>query len=408
MTRETQDLPLAVQCGARLNATRHRYLSAGFVAIALASALLAACAGTDGEQFADGTTLKQPVKVSAAKAGPVKAGPLKAGPAKASPAKSSRSAEAQRPAASSLTTASIGKASADTVVDLPYRPEVGSRWIGATEMREIKSKDGRVVESMVLRDRGEYRIVEKVGNGYRVSYTLHDGSIDGDAPLAEIMKPLIQSLKGQSYAYETDEGGTPTRVLDVDRLKALAIKAVDLMAESKPEFGTVPQLKQVVDGLRSQFDSATPETGVELFLQPVARLSMVQGLTNVLLREERSYDDVVVNPLTGSKMRAKGSFKVAEVDKAKGLATIEWQLTVLPEDLNRATRELVMRFVPEGADAKKLDDAMAQLKMEHLDRASYKVALADGVVRRMDRTAIVKAQGVEKKTVMTMTLNPAR
>jgi hypothetical protein len=410
--RETLGLQLAVHCGARPNATRYgpgsMRVGGGFMVIALVSALLAACAGTDGEVLADGTPVKEPVKVSAAKAAPRKAAASKAGTSKAGLAKASRNTAAQRPVASSITTASISKASAATVVDLPYRPEVGSRWIGVTEMRETKSKGGSVVESMVLRDRGEYRIVEKLENGYRVSYTLHDGSIDGDAVLAELMKPLIQSMIGQSYAYETDEGGTPTRVIDVDRLKALAIKAVDLMAESKPEFGAVPQLKQVVDGLRSQFDSATPETGVELFLQPVARLSMVQGLTNVLLGEERSYDDVVVNPLTGSKMRSRGSFKVAAIDKAKALATIEWRMTVLPEDLNKATRELVMRFVPEGADAKKLDDAMAQLKMEHLDRASYQVALADGVVRRMDRTAIVKAQGVETKTVMTMTLTPAR
>jgi hypothetical protein len=382
-------------------------------AVALVSALLAACAGSDGEVLTEGTNLKEPVKVSTAKAEPPKAGPArassaKAGPAKASPDKSGRGADPQRPAASSMTTASIDKESPETVVDLAYRPEIGSRWISVTEMRETKSRAGSVVESMVLRDRGEYRIVEKLENGYRVSYTLHDGSIDGDAVVAQMMRPLIQSMKGQSYAYETDEGGTPTRVLDVDRLKALAIKAVDLMAQSKPEFGTVPQLKQVVEGLRAQFEAATPETGVDLFLEPVVRFSMVQGVTNVLLGDERSYDDVVVNPLTGSKMRAKGSFKVAAIDKAKGLATIEWRLTVLPEDLSKAAREFVMRLMPEGADTTKLDDAMAQMKMEHLEKASYKVALADGVVRRMDRTAIVKAQGLEKKTTMTMTLTPTR
>ena len=396
MRREAQGLPGAVRLGA------------GGVAIALASVLLAACAGTDGGPIAEGsrtTTLKQPVKVSTAKARPARSDVRADVRAEA---RADTRADTQLPAGSSMTTASLGKASAETIVDLPYRPEIGSRWIGTTETRETKAKAGRVLESMVLRDRGEYRIVEKLEKGYRVSYTLHDGGIDGDTAIAAMMKPLIQSMKGQSYAYETDEDGTPTRVLDVDRLKALAVKAVDTMAQSKPEFSTVPQLKQLVDGMRSQFDAATPESGVDLFLEPVVRYSMVQGLTNVPLGEERGYDDVVVNQLTGSKMRAKGSFKIAAVDKANGLATIEWRLTALPEDLNKATRDFVMRLVPEGADATKLDEAMAQMKMEHLDRATYKVALADGVVRRMDRTAVVKAQGVEKKTVVTMTLSPAR
>jgi len=389
----------------------------GILAIALASVLLTACAADGGLLGEGGSTanLNEPVRPSTAKAAKAKAATAKAGPVRSDVRSDTRSvvraeakADAQPPAGSAMTTAALGKGGAGTIVDLPYRPEIGSRWIGTTEQRETKAKAGKVVESTVLRDRGEYRIVEKLETGYRVSYTLHDGSFDGDTPVAALMKPLIQSLKGQSYAYETDEDGSPTRVIDVDRLKALAIKAVDMMAQSKPEFSTVPQLKQFIDGLRSQYDAATPESGVDLFLEPVVRFSMVQGVANVPLGEERNYDDVVVNPLTGSKMRAKGSFKIAAVDKAKGLATIEWRLTVLPEDLNQATREFVKRFVPEGTDSAKLDEAMAQMKMEHLDRATYRIALADGVVRRMDRTAVVKAQGIEKKTVVTMTLSPAR
>ncbi len=61
-----------------------------------------------------------------------------------------------------------------------------------------------------------------------------------------------------------------------------------------------------------------------------------------------------------------------------------------------------------GKDASKLDEAMAQMKLEHIDRATYRIALADGVVRRMDRTAVVKAHDMENKTVVTMTLSPAR
>jgi hypothetical protein len=422
MRREDRGPAPAARGNAPTGAVRQRptavRLGPGFLAIALASSLLAACAGQDGALFAEsGSTppLREPVKAGKPQAGKSKAAAAKAGPARAgarpdtrATVRSEAKAEAQPPAGSAMTTASLGKAGADTIVDLPYRPEIGSRWIGTSETRETKAKAGQVLESMTVRDRGEYRIDERLEKGYRVSYTLHDGSIDGNTPLTALMKPLIASMKGQSYAYETDEDGTPTRVVDVDRLKALAIEAVDLMTRSKPEFSTVPQLKQFVDGIRAQYDSATPESGVDLFLESVVRFSMVQGVTNVPLGEERGYDDVVVNPLTGSKMRAKGSFKVAAVDKANGLATVEWRLAVLPEDLAKATRELVMRFLPEGTDSTKLEAVMAQMKMEHLDRATYKIALADGVVRRMDRTAIVKAQGVETRTVVTMTLSPAR
>lgn len=70
--------------------------------------------------------------------------------------------------------------------------------------------------------------------------------------------------------------------------------------------------------------------------------------------------------------------------------------------------EFVKRLVPEGQESKKFLDAMAQLKIDHLEKATYKVGLADGVVRRMDRTSVVKTQGGEKKTVMTVTMHPVQ
>jgi len=388
MRMQAHSLPLGMRRSAPLGVDRNRLgrLRIGMVAFTLVSLLLAACAGTGNETIADGTgttALKQPIKAGTTRA------------------------EVRRPANSSITTASLGKAQTESIVDLPYQPALNSRWVGTMEMRDTTTKAGRNAESIVARERGEYLIVGKLENGYRINYTLRDGSIEGNTPLTQLLAPLIESTKGQSFIFETNETGTPVRIPDVAKWKALAVKAIDVVAESKPEFASVPQVKQFVDGLRSQYDAATPESGVALFLDHYARYSMVQGLRNMRIGEERSYDDEVVNPLIGAKMRAKGSFKVASVDKAKGLATVEWQLAVLPEDLNKATLEFIKRFVPEGQDSKKFEDAMAQLKIEHLDKATYKIALADGVVRRMDRTSVVKTQGGEKKTVMTVTMHPA-
>ena len=380
-------LPPSMRGGALLGVDRQGLgrLRIGMVALALISVLLAACAGTGNETTADatGTTaLKQPVKVSTARA------------------------KVRRPASSSITTASLGKAQTEGIVDLPYRPVLNSRWVGTIEMRDTTTKDGRIAESIVARERGEYRIVQKLEHGYRINYTLRDGAVEGNTPLTQLLAPLIESTKGQSFAFETDEAGAPVRIPDVAKWKALAVKAIDVVAESKPEFTSVPQVKQFIDGMRSQYDAATPESGVALFLDHYARYSMVQGLRNMRIGEEQSYDDEVVNPLIGAKMRAKGSFKIASIDKAKGLATIEWRLAVLPEDLNAATLEFVKRLVPDGQDSKKFLDAMALVKIEHLDKATYKVGLADGVVRRMDRTSVVKTQGGEKTTVMIVTMHP--
>jgi len=355
------------------------------VAVTLLSVLLAACAGTRNETIADGTgatALKRPVKTRTARS------------------------EVRRPDSSSITTASLGKAQTERVVDLPYRPALKSRWIGTLEMRDTTTKAGRIAESIVARERGEYRIAQKLEDGYRIDYTLLDGSVEGNTPLTQLLAPLIESTKGQSFTFETDDAGAPVRIPDVAKWQGFAVKAIDLVAESKPEFASVPQLKQFIDGLRSQYEAATPESGVALFLDHYIRYSMVQGLRSMRIGEERGYDDEVVNPLIGVKMRAKGSLKVTSIDKNEGLATIEWRLAVLPEDLNKATLEFVKRLVPEEPESTKFLDVMAQLKIDHLDKATYKVALADGVVRRMDRTSVVKTQDIEKKSVMTVTMHP--
>ena len=60
------------------------------------------------------------------------------------------------------------------------------------------------------------------------------------------MAPLIELMKGQSLTFETDEVGAPVHSR-CGPVKA-TIKALDLVAQSKPEFATVPQLKQFMEG----------------------------------------------------------------------------------------------------------------------------------------------------------------
>src|SRR5215831_12854771 len=89
------------------------------VAVTLLSVPLASCAGTGNETIADGTgatALKQPVKARTARA------------------------EVRRPDSGSITTASLGKAQTESVVDLPYQPALNSRWIGTIEMRDTTQK----------------------------------------------------------------------------------------------------------------------------------------------------------------------------------------------------------------------------------------------------------------------------
>jgi hypothetical protein len=304
--------------------------------------------------------------------------------------------------------AATGGISAAENLDLPYRPAVGSRWIGTVETRETRTK-GQSAESAIVREKNEQVILSKLEKGYRVAYTIKDGSFEGNSPVIKLMTPVLESIKGLSFTFETDEGGAPVRIPDVAKLKAPVIKAIDIVAQSKPEFASVPQLKQFMDGLRAKYDGATPETGVQLFLDKQLGYSMVQGLTDMPVGEERSYDDEVAHPLTGTKMHAKGSVKITSIDRAAGLATIEWQQTILPEDLTKATLELVRRILPNADQgSKEFAGALAQMKIDHLDRATYKVALADGVVRRMEKTTVVKTQGGEKNTTVIMTLNPAK
>ena len=381
-------LPLRIWFGAWLDigerGSRTMRLSSTNIGITLASVLLAACAGTGQESVADATATKQAIKVKATQAG------------------------ARKASGDLIKTSSIDRATTEKIANLPYKPAVGSRWIGTIEVRETTTKNGQIAESTVIRERGEYRIARKLDKGYHINYTLNHGSFEGTTPLTGLMAPLIESMKGLSLTFETDEAGTPVRIPDVAKLKAPVLKAIDIAAQSKPEFASVPQLKQFIEGLRSQFEGATPETGVALFLEKLLNYSAVQGLTNMPIGEEQRYDDEVVNPIIGAKMRAKGSFKIAAVDKATGLATIEWRQTILPEDLNQATLEFVKRVLPNAEQGSKdFLDAMAQLKIEHLDQAVYKVAVGDGVVRRMDKTTVIKTQGGEKKTVVIMTMNPA-
>jgi len=304
--------------------------------------------------------------------------------------------------------AATGGVSSAENLDLPYRPAVGSHWIGTIETRETTTK-GQNTASTVAREKNELRVVGKLKDGYRITYTIRDGSFEGDGPVLKLMGPVVGSMKGLSFTFETDDGGAPVRILDVAKLKVPVVKAIDIVAQSKPEFASVPQLKQFMAGLRAQYEGATPETGVQLFLDKLLSYSAVQGLADMPVGEERSYDDELAHPLTGTKMRAKGTVKITSVDRAAGLATIEWQQVILPEDLTKATMEVVKRILPNADQGStEFMAALARMKIDHLDRATYKLALADGVVRRMEKTAVVKTEGSRKEVAVIMTLTPAK
>jgi len=133
MRMQAHSLPPRMRPGAPLGVDRQWLggLRIAMVAVTLLSVLLAACAGTGNETTADGTgatALKQRVKARTA------------------------SAEVRRPAGSSITTASLGKAQTESVVDLPYQPALNSRWVGSIEMRDTTTKAGRIAESIVARE----------------------------------------------------------------------------------------------------------------------------------------------------------------------------------------------------------------------------------------------------------------
>ena len=307
-----------------------------------------------------------------------------------------------------IMSAGIAWAGASHAIELAYKPAVGSRWVGTLEMRETKTKGGQAAESTIMREKGEYRILRKLDKGYHIAYTLQDGSIEGNTPLAKLMTPFVQSLKGQSYTFETNEEGVPIRMPDVAKVKAVTLKAFDAALQSLPELSSVPQMKQFFGGMRSQYSAATPETGAQLFLTNLLFFTLVQGLPDVPVGEVQTYDDKVINPITGTIMPAKGSVKIASVDQSAGMATVEWSQTIAPEELKKSMIEAVKRIVPNAAQgSKEFADALGQVKIDRLDKATYKVAIADGVVRRMDKTTVVKTQAGEKKTLLTMTMLPA-
>src|SRR5262249_5191527 len=132
------------------------------IAIAFLSALLAACATADSGPVADATSA-QPAKAAAprkAPSAPAKTASAKAAPPKASPVASPKASPPVM--ASPIVTSSVGSAKAEKTVDLSYKPALGSRWIGTSEKRETKTRAGQVVESSVVRERGEYRITDKL------------------------------------------------------------------------------------------------------------------------------------------------------------------------------------------------------------------------------------------------------
>lgn len=292
------------------------------------------------------------------------------------------------------------------VVSAPYRPKVGSRWRLDQEVRKTKSKDGKVVEQTTVKEQTHVVVEATVAEGYRIKSKVVDASMQSNTPMAAIMGPVVESAKGMTLSYDTDGDGVPVRINNVDEIKALMRRAFDAIEQSKPEFKQVPQLAEMMRGIRSQYEGVDATTGATILLEEVQAVALVQGF-NLALGEERTYQTEVASLVGSGTMRANGRFRLTKVDNAKGLAFIEHRQTIDPEDLRRVVTGFIAKILPgEDAGSAKFNEAMAKLKIDRNEVAHYEVALADGVVRKMERTVLVTSGPGEQREVTVLTAKP--
>jgi hypothetical protein len=247
----------------------------------------------------------------------------------------------------------------------------------------------------------ELVIEEKTADGFRVSLTFGDATVDGPSPRAEMMRAFLAVARGTVVRGMLDARGKPVRITNLADVQAARRAAIDrLVAAAKPEAAAT--LRQLLT------TTLLGKDGAEFYFEDLPDLSLGQG-SGMKVGEKRSDSEVVQGPFGGPVKVAK-TFRLESRDAASGKSQFVLTETYDPESMTAAAMEVARRLGGAKATPAELERAAKMMSLTFDARAELEVE--GGMTRVLRQTkalnAIAPGNMRRKRDTKTVTVSPAR
>ncbi|MDO9414403.1 MAG: hypothetical protein Q7T81_17670 [Pseudolabrys sp.] len=296
-------------------------------------------------------------------------------------------------------------AQAQSYSEVPYAPEVGSRWsvVSVTDGEEIKPGSQTVNQKITMTS--EFTVEEKLPVGYRVTYAMRDFKIEGNAPAREMAQTAFSAMKGVVVRGRINASGKPVAVDNFDEVKVSVNKVVDSLAKG---FADKPQLAGFLRQMLTVFLDVDSARAPEVYMEDMTPLAAGQT-TGIVPGAVKREDNAVPTPF-GASVKSALETRIESFDNAAGKVRYIRKQAFDKESLKTVTLAMTEKLVAASGNKQITPEIMAQMKDVRFDLQSEAVITVEGgMTRKIDDRSVTEAQLMghimrkTEKKVMTVT-----
>jgi hypothetical protein len=306
-----------------------------------------------------------------------------------------------------LTSLCAAQSLAAELLERPYNPPVGSRWIieSETSADEVRPDGPRTSQ---IKTRAELTIDEKTADGFRVSYVNRGATAEGSDPSVVMLRSAVKAVENVTIRAATDASGKPVRVDNLDEAKA-AMRAMrdGLLEPFKDKPQLVAVLNQMINGLievdASQAGSA--------YLEELPTLAKAQA-TGMKPGDVRRSSSSSANPLGGGALQSNAAFEMTSADAATGKLTFINTTSYDAESMKDFMQSFAKRLFAAAGDSLKpgqIDTLIKSMQLSLDERTVFEVE--DGMTRKISEKSVTVASAMghtlSKTETRTITVTPA-
>lgn len=233
---------------------------------------------------------------------------------------------------------------AQTYVERPYNPPVGSKWqiIGDTSTHENRPGSGNRDEQ--IKTRADLTIDEKLPEGFRVTYTNRSIDATGNALATKLVSEAYAAMRDIPIRARLDKAGRPVEIENLAEIKTAMRGVVDKIVakfENNPKgAGLIRQMFEgmvIVEGR----DAAT------VYLEELPQLAAVQ---NIGLQPGNVRKDTESNPspIGNATFKTILTTRLDSHDAKAGTARFIRKREYDKESLREAIMDMVRKLAAAG------------------------------------------------------------
>jgi hypothetical protein len=247
-------------------------------------------------------------------------------------------------------------AAAQTYVERPYNPPVGSKWQIVSNTTTAENRPGAGNRDERIESRSELTIDEKLPEGFRVTYTNRGIDVSGNALATKLVADAYAAMRDIPVRARLDKAGRPVEIENLAEIKKTMSGVVDKIVA---KFDGNPKAAAVIRQMFRALLDVEGRDAATTYLEELPQLAAVQ---NIGLQPGNVRKDTETNPSPFGNVTFKTNLttRLDTYDAKTGAARFVRKREYDKDALRDAVTEIVRKLAAAG-DNKTITSEMVDM-----------------------------------------------